>query len=43
MDTASECSRAKRTQASTSAVPMQRAITAGRRSIIAFQIARVSS
>ena len=36
-------SRAKFTLATTSAVPAQRAIMAGRRSIMAFQIARASS
>jgi hypothetical protein len=33
----------ERTAATTSAVPVQRAISAGRRSIIAFQICRASS
>ena len=42
-ESARPCSRAKRTHAITSEAPMQRAISAGRRSIIAFQIARVSS
>ena len=37
------CSRANRTARTTSAVPVQRAISAGRRSIIAFQTWRASS
>jgi len=41
--TSSSCSRAKRRAAITSAVPLQRAKAAGRRSIAAFQILRTSS
>jgi hypothetical protein len=37
------CWRAKRTACTTSAVPVQRAIRPGRRSIIAFHTARESS
>ncbi len=37
------CSRANRTAAITSAAPAQRAISAGRLSIMAFQMARVAS
>jgi hypothetical protein len=39
----SPCWRAKRTACTTSAVPVQRAINPGRRSIIAFQTLRVPS
>ena len=37
------CARANATACTTSAVPRQRAISAGRLSIIAFQIVRASS
>ena len=43
IDNATPCSRAKLTRATTSATPRQRAMSAGRRSIMAFQIERVSS
>ena len=42
-ETSSRWSRAKRTAAMTSATPPQRAISAGRRSIMPFQTRRVSS
>jgi hypothetical protein len=42
MDTAMPVSRAKLTHATMSAVPIHRAISAGRRSIIAFHSARDS-
>jgi len=41
--TSRSCSRAKRIAATTSAVPRQRATSAGRLSIIAFQTVRDSS
>jgi hypothetical protein len=43
IESGTSCSRAKRTPATTSATPRQRAIAAGRRSIIAFHTVRASS
>ena len=43
IDIATPCSRANVTPAMTSAVPRHRTISAGRRSIIAFQTVRASS